>query len=152
MLILVSEAMGRLNHSVVSEFVLLGLTDSWEKQSLLFTFSLLFYFASMTGKLAIVLTVTLDAHLHSFMYFLLAKLSVIDMGFCSITTPKMICNIFKKHKTISFKGCMTQIFFSHAVGITEMVWLMTMAFDRYVAICKPLHYLTIMSPDCVCAF
>ncbi|KAM5339929.1 olfactory receptor 4F15 [Glossophaga mutica] len=138
--------MDGMNHSIVSEFVFLGLTDSWGIQLLLFVFSFLFYLASMMGNLVITFTVTLDAHLHSPMYFLLANLSVIDMIFCSITAPKMICDIFKKHKAISFWGCITQIFFSHAAGGTEMVLLIAMAFDRYVAICKPLHYLTIMSP------
>lgn len=140
------EARDEMNHSAVSEFVFLGLTNSWAVQLLLFIFSLLFYFSSMMGNLVIVFTVTFDAHLQSPMYFLLANLSVIDMAFCSITAPKMICDIFKKHKTISFWGCITQIFFSHAVGGTEMVLLIAMAFDRYMAICKPLHYLTIMSP------
>ncbi|XP_076982738.1 olfactory receptor 4F15 [Tamandua tetradactyla] len=139
------------NHSVVSEFVFLGLTNSWEIQLLLFVFSFLLYFASMMGNLVIVFTVILDAHLHSPMYLLLANLSIIDMLFCSITAPKMICDILKKHKTISFWGCITQIFFNHTVGGTEMVLLIAMAFDRYVAICKPLHYLTIMSPR-VCLF
>ncbi|ELK05585.1 olfactory receptor 4F15 [Pteropus alecto] len=138
--------MDGVNHSTVSEFVFLGLTNSWENQLLLFLFSFSFYLASMMGNLVIVFTVTLDIHLHSPMYFLLANLSVIDMFFCSITAPKMICDIFKKHKAISFCGCITQIFFSHALGGTEMVLLIAMAFDRYVAICKPLHYLTIMSP------
>ncbi|XP_036041505.1 olfactory receptor 4F15 [Onychomys torridus] len=151
MLVLTSEAMHGMNRSVVSEFVFLGITNIWEIQFLLFVFTLLFYFASMMGNLVIVLTVTLDAHLNNPLYFLLANLSVIDMIFCSITAPKMICDIFKKHKTISFWGCITQIFFSHAVGGTEMVLLIAMAFDRYVAICKPLHYLTIMSPR-VCLF
>ncbi|XP_017710182.1 PREDICTED: olfactory receptor 4F15 [Rhinopithecus bieti] len=138
--------MNGMNHSVVSEFVFMGLTNSWEIQLLLFVFSLLFYFASMMGNIVIVFTVITDAHLHSPMYFLLANLSIIDMAFCSITAPKMICDIFKKHKAISFWGCITQIFFNHAVGGTEMVLLIAMAFDRYVAICKPLRYLTIMSP------
>ncbi|XP_003935821.1 olfactory receptor 4F15 [Saimiri boliviensis] len=138
--------MNVMNHSVVSEFVFVGITNSWEIQLLLFVFSLLFYFASMMGNLVIVFTVTMDAHLHSPMYFLLANLSVTDMAFCSITAPKMICDIFKKHKAISFCGCITQIFFSHAVAGTEMVLLIAMAFDRYMAICKPLHYLTVMSP------
>jgi olfactory receptor len=80
------------------------------------------------------------------MYFLLANLSLLDLGVCSIAAPKMIYDLFRKHKAISFGGCITQIFFIHAVGGTEMVLLMAMAFDRYVAICKPLHYLTIMSP------
>uniref|UniRef100_M3Z6L1 Olfactory receptor n=1 Tax=Mustela putorius furo TaxID=9669 RepID=M3Z6L1_MUSPF len=138
--------MDRMNQSIVSEFVFLGLTNSWEIQLLLFVFSFLFYLASMMGNLVIVFTVTLDAHLHSPMYFLLANLSVIDMLFSSIAAPKMICDIFKKHKAISFCGCIMQIFFSHALGGTEMVLLIAMAFDRYVAICKPLHYLSIMSP------
>ncbi|KAM7156717.1 olfactory receptor 4F15 isoform 2-T2 [Molossus nigricans] len=138
--------MDGMNHSTVSEFVFLGLANSWEIQPLLFVFSFLFYLAGMMGNLVIVFTVTLDAHLHSPMYFFLANLSVIDMSFCSIIAPKMICDIFKKHKAISFCGCITQIFFSHAVGGTEMVLLISMAFDRYVAICKPLHYLSIMSP------
>ncbi|XP_038186911.1 olfactory receptor 4F15 [Arvicola amphibius] len=151
MLTLTSEAMYGMNRSVVSEFVFLGMTNIWAIQLFLFVFTFLFYFASMIGNLVIVLTVTLDAHLKSPLYFLLANLSVIDMIFCSITAPKMICDIFKKHKTISFWGCITQIFFSHAVGGTEMVLLIAMAFDRYVAICKPLHYLIIMSPR-VCLF
>ncbi|XP_011819180.1 PREDICTED: olfactory receptor 4F15 [Colobus angolensis palliatus] len=138
--------MNGMNHSVVSEFVFMGLTNSWEIQLLLFVFSLLFYFASMMGNIVIVFTVITDAHLHSPMYFLLANLSIIDMAFCSITAPKMICDIFKKHKAISFWGCITQIFFNHAVGGTEMVLLIAMAFDRYAAICKPLRYLTIMRP------
>ena len=145
-MILVSEAMDVMNQSIVSEFIFLGFTTSWEIQLLLFFFAFLFYSASILGNLVVVFTVALDAHLHSPMYFLLANLSVIDMVFCSIIVPKMICDIFKKHKAISFCGCITQIFFSHAAGGTEMVLLITMAFDRYVAICKPLHYLTIMSP------
>jgi olfactory receptor len=100
----------------------------------------------MTGNLLIVVTVTSDPYLHSAMYFLLANLSIIDLIFCSIAAPKMICDLFRKQKVISFWGCIAQIFFSHAVGGTEMVLLIAMAFDRYVAVCKPLHYLTIMSP------
>ena len=150
-MILVSEAMGVMNQSIVLEFIFLGFTTSWEIQLLLFVFAFLFDSASMMGNLVFVFTVALDSHLHSPMYFLLANLSVIDMVFCSIIVPKMICDIFEKHKSISFCGCITQIFFSHAVGGTEMVLLIAMAFDRYVAICKPLHYLTIMSPR-MCIF
>ncbi|XP_006883301.1 PREDICTED: olfactory receptor 4F15-like [Elephantulus edwardii] len=134
------------NHSIVSEFVLLGLSSSWEIQLLLFCLSSLFYVSSMMGNLLIVVTVTTDSYLHTPMYFLLANLSVIDLIFCSIAAPKMICDLFRKKKVISFGGCVAQIFFSHAVGGTEMVLLIAMAFDRYVAICKPLHYMTIMSP------
>jgi olfactory receptor len=78
------------------------------------------------------------------MYFLLVGLSFIDLGACSVTSPKVICDLFRKRKAISFGGCVTQIFIQVTGGV-EMVLLMAMAFDRYMAICKPLHYLTIMS-------
>uniref|UniRef100_F6ZWR2 Olfactory receptor n=1 Tax=Monodelphis domestica TaxID=13616 RepID=F6ZWR2_MONDO len=87
-----------------------------------------------------------DPCLHSPMYFLLANLSFIDLGVSSVASPKMICDLFRKRKVISFFGCITQIFFIHLIGGVEMVLLIAMAFDRYIAICKPLHYLTIMSP------
>ncbi|XP_051039688.1 olfactory receptor 4F6-like [Phodopus roborovskii] len=135
------------NHSVVSEFVFLGLSNSWTIQVLLFLFSCVFYMASLLGNFLIVLTVTSDPHLQSPMYFLLANLSFLDLIFCSSTAPKMIYDLLRRHKTISFGGCITQIFFIHAVGGTEMLLLIAMAFDRYVAICRPLHYLTIMSPQ-----
>ncbi|KAM6180726.1 olfactory receptor 4F15-like [Erethizon dorsatum] len=138
--------MDGVNRSVVSEFVFLGLSSSWRIQLLLFLFSSVFYMASLMGNLLIVFSVTSDSNLHSPMYFLLANLSFLDLGVCSIAAPKMIYDLFRKHKTISFSGCIAQIFFIHAIGGTEMVLLIVMAFDRYVAICKPLHYLTIMSP------
>uniref|UniRef100_A0A4X1TP56 Olfactory receptor n=1 Tax=Sus scrofa TaxID=9823 RepID=A0A4X1TP56_PIG len=134
------------NHSMVSEFVFLGITNSWEIQLLLFLFSSVFYVASMMGNSLIMLTVTSDRHLHSPMYFLLANLSFIDLGVSSVISPTMIYDLFRKHKVISFSGCITQIFFIHIIGSVEMALLIAMAFDRYVAICKPLHYLTVMSP------
>ncbi|XP_025739816.1 olfactory receptor 4F3/4F16/4F29-like [Callorhinus ursinus] len=132
------------NHSVVSEFVFLGLTNSWEIQLLLFVFSSTFYVASMMGNSLIMLTVASNPHLHSPMYFLLANLSFIDLGVSSVVSPKMIYDLFRKCKVISFGSCITQIFL-HVIGGVEMVLLIAMAFDRYVAICKPLHYLTIMN-------
>ncbi|XP_075388388.1 olfactory receptor 4F3/4F16/4F29-like [Tenrec ecaudatus] len=134
------------NHSVVSEFVFLGLTNSKEIQLFLLLFSSVLYVASMAGNMLIVLSVAIDPHLHSPMYFLLASLSVLDLGVCCTATPKMIYDLFRTRKVISFGGCITQIFFIHLIGGVEMVLLIVMAFDRYVAICKPLHYLTIMSP------
>ncbi|XP_001925151.2 olfactory receptor 4F3/4F16/4F29-like [Sus scrofa] len=140
------------NHSVVSEFVFLGLTNSWEIQLLLFVFISTFYVASMMGNSLIMLTVTSDPHLHSPMYFLLANLSFLDLGVSSVASPKMIYDLFRKRKVISFSGCITQIFFIHVIGGVEMMLLIAMAFDRYVAICKPLHYLTIMSPRMCISF
>nr|XP_045013209.1 olfactory receptor 4F3/4F16/4F29-like [Jaculus jaculus] len=139
------------NHSVVTEFVFLGATNSWNIQLLLFVFSSMFYVASMAGNSLIVFTVASDPHLHSPMYFLLANLSFIDLGVSSVTCPKMIYDLFRRHKVISFTCCITQMFFIHVIGGVEVVLLIAMAYDRYVAICKPLHYLTIMSPR-MCIF
>ncbi|MBZ3872287.1 Olfactory receptor 4F3/4F16/4F29 [Sciurus carolinensis] len=116
------------NHSVVSQFVFLGLTNSWGIQLLLFVFSSMFYVASMMGNSLIVFTVASEPHLHSPMYFLLANLSFIDLGFSSVISPKMIYDLFKKHKVISFRGGITQIFFIHVIGGVEMVLLIAMAF------------------------
>ncbi|XP_076785550.1 olfactory receptor 4F3/4F16/4F29-like [Arvicanthis niloticus] len=140
------ESMDGKNYTVVSEFVFLGLTHSWEIQLLLLVLSSVLYILSMTGNILIVFSVAIDPHLHSPMYFLLAGLSFIDLVACSVTSPKMVYDLFRKHKVISFGGCITQIFFIHLVGGVEMVLLVAMAFDRYMAICKPLHYLIIMSP------
>ncbi|CAO2579511.1 Olfactory receptor 4F6 [Lemmus lemmus] len=139
--------MGEANLSTISEFVFLGLSNSWTTQLFLFFFSCMFYMANLFGNFLIVLTVTSDSHLQSPMYFLLANLSIVDLICSSSTAPKMIYDLLRRHKTISFGGCITQIFLIHAVGGTEMVLLIAMAFDRYVAICKPLHYLTIMRPQ-----
>ncbi|XP_075387008.1 olfactory receptor 4F3/4F16/4F29-like [Tenrec ecaudatus] len=138
--------MDEANHSMVSEFLFLGLSNSWDIQIGLFVFAFVFNVASMMGNFLIVLTVTYDPHLHSPMYFLLANLSFIDLGVSSVISPKMIYDVFRKYKVISFGGCVAQIFFLHIIVGVEMVLLTAMAFDRYVAICKPLHYLTIMSP------
>ncbi|XP_072664487.1 olfactory receptor 4F6-like [Canis lupus baileyi] len=133
------------NHSVVLEFVFLGLSTSREIQLLLFLFSCVYYMASLMGNLLIVLTVTSDPRLQSPMYLLLANLSIIDLMFCSSTALKMIYDLLRECKTISFGSFVAHIFFIHAVRSPEMGSLIAMAFDRYVAICKPLHYLTIMT-------
>ncbi|KAM9067913.1 olfactory receptor 4F15-like [Sarcophilus harrisii] len=140
------------NDSVVTEFVLLGLSSSWEMKILLFLFFSLFFMGIMLGNIFIVFTVIFDSHLHSPMYFLLANLSLIDLGLSATTVPRMIVDLFSECSIIiSFPGCMTQMFFIHVMGGTEMVLLIAMAYDRYIAICKPLHYLTIMSPKmCIC--
>ncbi|XP_062946520.1 olfactory receptor 4F3/4F16/4F29-like [Cynocephalus volans] len=137
--------MGRENYSVVSEIVLVGLTSSLEMQLVLFLVFSVFYVAGILGNLLIVLTVVSDSHLHSSMYFLLANLSFIDIWVSSIAAPKMIYDLFKEKKVISLQGCIAQMFFIHVIGGTEMVLLVAMALDRYVAICRPLHYLTIMN-------
>ncbi|XP_036180227.1 olfactory receptor 4L1-like [Myotis myotis] len=133
------------NASVVTEFILLGFSGQWELQIFFFvTFSLV-YGATALGNILIIVTVTFSATLHSPMYFLLGNLSFLDMCLSTVTTPKMITDLLAEHKTITIWGCMTQMFFMHFFGGAEMTLLIAMAFDRYVAICKPLHYRTIMS-------
>uniref|UniRef100_UPI0020207EDB olfactory receptor 4F4-like n=1 Tax=Myodes glareolus TaxID=447135 RepID=UPI0020207EDB len=139
-----NESTRETNHSVVTEFILIGLSDSQELQIFLFAFFFVFYVGIVLGNLLIVITVTSDSHLHSPMYFLLANLSFVDLSLSSVTAPKMIADFFCKRKVISLKGCLAQIFLLHFFGGSEMVTLIAMGFDRYVAICKPLHDTTIM--------
>ncbi|XP_046510489.1 olfactory receptor 4K13-like [Equus quagga] len=133
------------NRSSVSEFILLGLSSSQEIQIFSFVIFFLVYVAIVVGNLLIVISVIFDKHLHSPMYFFLANLSFFDLCLSSAATPKVIADFLRKRKTISFWGCMAQMFFMHFFGGGEMSLLIAMAIDRYVAICKPLHYKTIMS-------
>ena len=137
--------MEEANQSVASEFIFNGLCDSRNLQKfLLLTFSAL-YLMTILGNLFIVFLIITDSHLHSPMYFLLANLSFVDFCLSSVTTPKLITDFLKDNKTISFEGCMSQILCVHVFAGGEMVLLVSMAYDRYVAICKPLHYSSIMN-------
>uniref|UniRef100_A0A667GYQ7 Olfactory receptor n=1 Tax=Lynx canadensis TaxID=61383 RepID=A0A667GYQ7_LYNCA len=144
-----NESINDTNYSMVTEFIFLGLSNSQEFQIFLLVFFFIFYVGIVFGNLLIVITVASDSHLHSPMYFLLANLSLIDLCLSSATAPKMIADFFSKRKVISFKGCLAQIFLVHFFGGSELVILIAMAFDRYVAICKPLRYSTVMC-DHVC--
>ncbi|KAL1787083.1 olfactory receptor 4K3-like, partial [Sigmodon hispidus] len=133
------------NQSVVSEFILGGLASSKNFQVLLFVMFLMLYLLIVSGNITILVLITTSPQLHSPMYFLLANLSFVDMCLSSNTTPKMISDFLRENKTISFVGCIFQVFFSHCIAGGEMILLVVMAYDRYVAICKPLHYFTIMN-------
>ncbi|XP_072480310.1 olfactory receptor 4K13-like [Notamacropus eugenii] len=134
------------NNSMLNEFILLGLTNSWELEMIFFVIFFLAYISILAGNSLIILIVIFDSHLHSTpMYFLLANLSFLDMTFSTVTVPKKITDFFRERKTISLWGCMTQIFFVHFLGGSEIALLVVMAVDRYVAICKPLQYTTIMN-------
>ncbi|XP_006140564.1 olfactory receptor 4K15 [Tupaia chinensis] len=136
--------MEETNKSIVSEFIFQGLCNSREfEMFLLLPFSTL-YLVTVVGNLFVVLLIITDHRLHSPMYFLLANLSFVDFCLSSVTTPKLTTDFLKPNKTISFRGCMSQILCVHFFGGGEMVLLVTMAYDRYVAICKPLHYSSIM--------
>ncbi|XP_006170941.1 olfactory receptor 4A47-like [Tupaia chinensis] len=128
----------------VTFFVFTGLTQNPVEQKVLFVMFLLFYILTMVGNLLIVVTITVSKTLGSPMYFFLACLSLTDMIYSSAITPKLISDLFFGENIISFQSCMTQLFIEHIFGGSEILILVVMAYDRYVAICKPLHYLVIM--------
>ncbi|CAI9162496.1 unnamed protein product [Rangifer tarandus platyrhynchus] len=133
------------NLTCVSEFVLLGLSQTQELQFFLFLVFLFVYTATVMGNLLIMITVTADSRLHTPMYFLLRNLAVIDLCYSTVTSPKMLVDFLHKSKTISYQGCMAQIFFFHLLGGGTVFFLSVMAYDRYIAISRPLHYVTIMN-------
>ncbi|XP_072618928.1 olfactory receptor 6V1-like [Vulpes vulpes] len=138
------------NFSIVREFVLLGFSHLHEFQILLFAFILLIYVLTVLGNLAIITLTCLDTRLHSPMYFFLCNFSLMEMLVTSTVVPRMLADLLSTHKTISLAKCLTQSFFYFSLGSTNFLILTVMAFDRYVAICRPLHYPTIMNgPVCV---
>ncbi|XP_075139555.1 olfactory receptor 12D1-like [Leptodactylus fuscus] len=124
-------------------FILVGITDLPWLQKLLFVLVLFFYILDVLGNIIIVSLVMRDISLHSPMYFLLANLSFVDICFSSITVPKMMVGFFIKN-TITLQGCLAQMYFFHFLGCTEGILLAAMGYDRYVAICQPLRYGTLM--------
>ncbi|XP_006996004.2 olfactory receptor 4C15-like [Peromyscus maniculatus bairdii] len=134
------------NQSFVTEFVFLGLSQNPNIQKLIFVISLCVYIATVGSNMMIVVTIVCSPTLLGApMYFFLAFLSLLDASFSSAMTPKMIVDSLYERKTISFEGCMIQLYAEHLLGGSEMILLTAMAYDRYVAICKPLHYSSIMT-------
>ncbi|XP_019368666.1 PREDICTED: olfactory receptor 4N2-like [Gavialis gangeticus] len=133
------------NGTEVTEFVLLGLAQTREVQLFLLILFLIFYSFILPANILIILTIWVDPHLDSPMYFFLANLAFLDICYCSITPPRMLVDFFAQHKAISYGACITQLFFLHFLGGAEIFLLISMAFDRYVAICKPLHYTTVVN-------
>ncbi|XP_016055901.1 PREDICTED: olfactory receptor 5T2-like [Miniopterus natalensis] len=134
------------NVTAVTVFVLKGLTDELEQQSLLFLLFLAIYLFTLTGNLGLVLLVIGDSQLRNPMYYFLSVLSSVDACFSSVITPNMLVDLLSKNKVISFLECATQMFFAVAFGTTECFLLAAMAYDRYVAIYNPLLYSVSMSP------
>ncbi|XP_008583121.1 PREDICTED: olfactory receptor 2B11-like [Galeopterus variegatus] len=137
--------MALINESHHEEFILLGFADRPWLELPLFVILLITYPMALMGNIAIILVCRLDPRLHSPMYFFLTNLSFLDMCYTTSIVPQMLFNLGSSKKTISYMGCAVQLYFFHIMGGTECLLLALMSFDRYVAICRPLHYTLIMN-------
>ena len=134
------------NLTIDSEFLFMELSDDPELQPLLFILFLSIYLVTVLGNLLIILAVTSDPHLHTSMYFFLSNPSLADIDFTFTTILKMILDIQTHSRVISYGGCLTQMSFFMLFGCLDGILLTVMAYDQFVAICHPLHYLDIMNP------
>ncbi|XP_012886598.1 PREDICTED: olfactory receptor 2B11-like [Dipodomys ordii] len=137
--------MALINGSHPEEFILLGFADRPWLELPLFVILLITYPIAMLGNIIIILVSRLDPRLHSPMYFFLTNLSFLDICYTTSIVPQMLFNLGSSKKTISYMGCAVQLYFFHIMGGTECLLLGLMSFDRYVAICRPLHYSLIMN-------
>ncbi|XP_037701995.1 olfactory receptor 6C2-like [Choloepus didactylus] len=137
------------NHSTITTFILLGLTDDSQLQVLLSIFLFLTYIFTVTGNLIIILLTLVNSQLKTPMYFFFRNFSILEIIFTTVCIPRFLYSMTTGDKSVSYNACMIQLFFVILIGATEFFLLATMSYDRYVAICKPLHYSTIMS-DRVC--
>ncbi|KAG3291731.1 olfactory receptor 6C6-like [Ictidomys tridecemlineatus] len=133
------------NQSLEIEFILLGLTDDPLVQIMIFLFLFFNYILSLMGNLIIIVLTLLDSRLKTPMYFFLRNFSFLEVLFTTVCIPRFLISILTGDKTISYSGCATQLFFFFLLGVTEFYLLAAMSYDRYVAICKPLHYPVIMN-------
>ncbi|XP_029425700.1 olfactory receptor 1J4-like [Nannospalax galili] len=139
--------MRRGNQSSVSEFILLGLPIQPEQQGIFFTLFLAMYLTTVLGNLLIILLIRLDSRLHTPMYFFLCHLAFSDISLSSVTIPKMLSNMQTQHLSIPYEGCISQMYFFLLFEAVDNFLLAVMAYDRYVAICHPLHYMVIMREE-----
>ncbi|KAE8578627.1 hypothetical protein XENTR_v10023698 [Xenopus tropicalis] len=133
------------NQTTVYTFILAGLTDLPSLQLPLFLVFLLIYLITLTGNLLILLLIFTDSHLHTPMYFFLGTLACLDMSYSSVTAPRMLFDLLRERKIISVPACITQVYFFVFFIVSEMSVLAVMSYDRYIAICRPLHYMQIMT-------
>ncbi|KAG3280401.1 olfactory receptor 7C1-like [Ictidomys tridecemlineatus] len=137
--------MGLGNQTNALEFILLGFFQDSEHQLMLFGLFLSMFIVTFLGNLFIIIAIVSDSYLHTPMYFFLLNLSFADIGFISTTVPKMLVNIQKQRRSITYAGCITQMYFFMVFGGMDTLLLTVMAYDRFVAICHPLHYPVIMN-------
>nr|XP_008254815.1 olfactory receptor 6C70 [Oryctolagus cuniculus] len=133
------------NHTRQIEFILLGLTNDSQLQIIIFLFLFLNYMLGLMGNLTIIALTLLESNLKMPMYFFLRNFSFLEILFTSVCIPRFLITIATKEKSISYNGCIAQLFFYISLGVTEFLLLAAMSYDRYVAICKPLHYSSIMN-------
>ena len=138
--------MGQKNESSFAGFILLGFSDRLQLEPVLFVVLLIFYIFTLLGNTTIIALSYLDPRLHTPMYFFLSNLSFLDMCYTTSIVPQLLFNLSRADKSISFGGCVVQMYISLALGCTECILLGVMAFDRYAAVCRPLHYTVIMHP------
>ncbi|XP_007956486.2 olfactory receptor 6C2-like [Orycteropus afer afer] len=136
---------GMRNHTALTTFILLGLTEDPQLQILIFIFLLIIYMLSVIGNLTIIFLTLVDAHLKTAMYFFLQNFSFLEISFTSACIPRFLYSISASDRTITYNACISQLFFTYLFVVAEFILLATMSYDRYVAICKPLHYMTIMN-------
>ncbi|XP_009511116.2 olfactory receptor 5J3 [Phalacrocorax carbo] len=141
--------MAKGNHTTVTQFLLLGLTSEPKLQAPLFVIFLMIYLITLIGNLGLITLIRTNRRLHAPMYFFLCNLSVVDLCYSSVFSPKLLIGFLAEKKTISYPACFAQHFFFLAFVTTEVLLLAAMAYDRYVAICHPLHYAVSM-PGRVC--
>ncbi|XP_004589853.2 olfactory receptor 6C2-like isoform X1 [Ochotona princeps] len=134
-----------MRNYTITTFILLGLTDDPQLQIPVFVFLFLTYMLSITGNLTIISLTFLDSHLQTPMYFFLQNFALLEISFTSACIPRYLYNIATGDRSITYSVCVIQVFFTDIFGVTEFFLLAIMSYDRYVAICKPLHYVTIMS-------
>nr|XP_020840346.1 putative olfactory receptor 10D4 [Phascolarctos cinereus] len=133
------------NYTVVTEFILLGIPETEGLETVLFVLFFSLYLCTLSGNVLILTVIISSSHLHTPMYFFLGNLSIFDMGFSSVTSPKMLFYLSGQTPAISFQGCVVQLFFYHLLGCAEGFLYTVMAYDRFVAICHPLRYTVIMN-------
>ncbi|ELW46894.1 Olfactory receptor 5B17 [Tupaia chinensis] len=133
------------NRTEVTQFILLGLTNDPELQVPLFIMFLLIYIITLVGNLGMIILILLDSHLHTPMYFFLGNLSLADFCYSSAVTPTVMTGLLRGVKVISYNACAAQMFFFAVFATVEIYLLASMAYDRYAAVCKPLHYTTTMT-------
>ncbi|XP_070264885.1 olfactory receptor 6C2-like [Myotis yumanensis] len=133
------------NQTTLTTFILLGLTDDTPLKILLFIFLFLSYMLSISGNLTIITLTLIDSHLKTPMYLFLQNFSFLEISFTTACVPRFLYSILSGDKSITYNACFSQLLFTDLFGVTEFFLLAAMSYDRYVAICKPLHYTTIMN-------